>query len=123
MASLPTIYDLVLLLSSSAEEERRAQILSEVEQSIAAGGGRIEHQQAWGTRPLSYKIDHTGEAEYHLGQFSGPTSILESLSHSLHIADDVVRFRIIKVVPGTPPPPESAPPLVGATAAGGDADA
>ena len=56
-------------------------------------------------------------------QFSGPTTILESLSHSLHIADGVVRFRIIKVVPGTPPPPESAPPLVGAASAGGDAEA
>jgi small subunit ribosomal protein S6 len=118
MASLPTIYDLVLLLSTSAEEERRTQILSEVEQAISGGGGRIEHQQAWGTRSLSYEIDHQGDAEYHLVQFSGPTTILESLTHNLHISDGVIRFRIIKVVPGTPPPPESAPPLVGAASAG-----
>lgn len=122
MASLPTIYDLVLLLSTSSEEEARSHLLTEVEQTITGGGGRIEHQQAWGTRQLSFKIDHRGEAEYHLIQFSGPPAILESLSHNLHIADGVVRFRIIKVVPGTPPPPESAPPLVGA-ATGGDAEA
>ena len=36
MASLPTIYDLVLLLSTSAEEERRTQILGEVERTITA---------------------------------------------------------------------------------------
>lgn len=118
MASLPTIYDLVLLLSTAREEEARSRLLGEVEQTITAGGGRIEHQQAWGTRPLSFKIDHQGEAEYHLIQFSGPPAILESLSHNLHIADGVVRFRIIKVVPGTPPPQESAPPLVGAATAG-----
>ncbi len=123
MATLPAIYDLVLLLSASAEDDTRAQIVREVETAITDGGGQIEHQQAWGSRPLSYKIDHEGNAEYHLLQFSAPTTVLETLSHNLHIADNVLRFRIIKVAPGTPPPPDSAPPLVGATASSAPADA
>jgi small subunit ribosomal protein S6 len=116
MASLPTIYDLVLLLSTTATDEDRSKILSDIEVAITGAGGRVEHQQQWGTRPLSFRIEHQGSAEYHLLQFSGPRTLLESLSHSLRINDGVLRFRIIKVLPGTPPAPEAAPPLVGAAA-------
>ena len=94
----------MLLLSTSAEDERRAKILADVEAAISAGGGSIERNDDWGTRPLAYRINHQAEAEYHLLQFTGPPALLESLSHSLRIADGVLRFRIIKVLPGTPPP-------------------
>ena len=112
MAREPTIYDLMLLLSTSAEDERRAQILANVEATIQNGGGKIERSDEWGSRPLPYRINHQREAEYHLLQFTGPPSLLEALSHDLRIADGVLRFRIIKVLPGQPNPPESAPPVV-----------
>ena len=67
---------------------------------------------------MAYRINHQGEAEYHLLQFTGPPSLLETLSHSLRIADGVLRFRIIKVIPGTPPAPDSAPPVIAPVAAG-----
>jgi small subunit ribosomal protein S6 len=112
------LYDLVLLLSLDASEEERSRIRSEVESAISSAGGSIERSQEWGSRPMSYRINHQAEAEYHLLQFSGPPSLLESLSHSLRIADGVLRFRIIKVVPGTPPAPDAAPPVVAPVASG-----
>jgi small subunit ribosomal protein S6 len=118
-----TIYDLTLLLSTSASDEERAKILSDVESAITSAGGSLERNQSWGTRPMAYRINHQSEAEYHLLQFSGPTSLLESLSHSLHIADEVLRFRIIKVLPGTPAAPENPPPVVAGVAAGTSAGA
>ncbi len=125
MSRQPHLYDLVLLLSLSADDDARAKIVADVEAAIASAGGTLSLNQAWGRRPTTFRIDHESEADYHLLQFSGPTSLLESLSHSLHIADEVLRFRIIKVIPGTPPAPESAPPvLAGAlsTAPPGDAE-
>jgi small subunit ribosomal protein S6 len=108
----PPIYDLVLLLSTSAPDEERAKILADVEAAISGAGGSIERNQDWGTRSMAFRINHQADAEYHLLQFSGPPSLLESLSHSLRIADGVLRFRIIKVIPGTPPAPDSPPPVV-----------
>jgi small subunit ribosomal protein S6 len=121
MAELPTIYDLVLLLSLSVEDEERAKIVADVETQISDGGGSVERRDDWGNRPLTFPIDHQSEAHYHLLQFSGPTSLLESLSHNLRIADPVLRFRIIKVLPGQPPPPDSAPPLIAAATHGAPA--
>ncbi|MGI8903717.1 MAG: 30S ribosomal protein S6 [Solirubrobacteraceae bacterium] len=117
MPGEPSIYDLVLLLSMSATEERRAKLLSDVESAIAAGGGTLERKDRWGARAMTYQIDHQSEAEYHLLQFAGPPPLLDSLSHSLRIADGVLRFRIIKVLLGTPPPPDSPPPVIGGAAA------
>jgi small subunit ribosomal protein S6 len=112
MPSEATVYDLVLLLSLESDEDARAKLLSDVEAAISGGGGSVSRNQDWGRRPTAFPILHQGEAEYHLLQFSGPTSLLESLSHSLRIADEVLRFRIIKVLPGTPPAPDSAPPVL-----------
>jgi small subunit ribosomal protein S6 len=104
--SEPTLYDLMLLLSTATDEERRAKILADVEETIGGGGGRLERNDDWGLRTLAYEIDHQGDAEYHLLQFTAPPALLETLSHNLGILDGVLRFRIIKVLAGTPPPPE-----------------
>ena len=114
----PRLYDLMLVLSTTVEDERRAKIVSDVEAQITGGGGTVERQDDWHTRPLAFEIRHQGEGEYHLLQFTGAPAVLDGLSHSLRIDDAVLRFRIIKVLPGTPPPPDAPPPaLVGASSA------
>jgi small subunit ribosomal protein S6 len=121
MSKEPILYDLVLLLSMKSEDEARTKIVADVETAITTAGGTVSRNQSWGQRPTTYRIDHQTEAEYHLLQFTGPTSLLESLSHSLRIADDVLRFRIIKVLRGTPDAPDSAPPVLAGAAGVGTA--
>ena len=94
----------MLLLDSDAPSERREEILREVESAVTSGGS-LESKHDWGVRRLSYEIDHRSEAEYHLFQFGGPPELLESLRRALKLIDGIVRFRMIKVRPGTPPPP------------------
>jgi small subunit ribosomal protein S6 len=118
MAEDAPIYDLMLLLSTAVEEERRAKVLADVDKAIASGGGSIVYNGDWGTRSLTYRIQHQGDAEYHLLQFTGPPALIESLKHSLGITDGVLRFRVIRVLPGTPPPrtPTPAPAMAAASA-------
>ncbi len=111
------LYDLMVVLSMTAEDDRRAKVVSDIDSQITGAGGTVERNDDWHTRPLAYEIDHQAEGEYHLFQFTGPTTLLESLSHSLRIDDAVLRFRIIRVVRGTPPAPDSAPPVVAAVSA------
>jgi len=95
-------------------------VVAGVESAIEQGGGRVERKQTWGRRPLAYEIAHQPEGEYHLLQFSGPPALLETLRHTLRIEPSVLRSRIIKVLAGQPPAPESPPPVVaGAGAHGG----
>jgi small subunit ribosomal protein S6 len=109
MADTKPIYDLVLLLDLGADDERRAKIVADARAAISAAG-ELLGDQAWGTRPLAYEIDHREAAEYHLLQFSGPASLIDALEHSLRITDGVIRYRVIKLPAGSTPVAASAPP-------------
>jgi small subunit ribosomal protein S6 len=101
-------YDLVLLLDLAAPDEQRAKALADVRTQIQ-GGGEIVLDQAWGDRPLAYPIAHREQAQYHLLQFHAEGPLIEALERNLRVADGVVRHRIIKLAPGTPPAPEHGP--------------
>src|ERR671915_1417830 len=115
MAREAPIYDLILLLDTTIEQERRATILANVEDAIDRAG-EIVGRHDWGNRHTVYEVRKQSEADYHLLQFRGPASLLEQLDHTLKITDGILRFRIIKPRPGTPPPPDLRPAAVAAAA-------
>src|ERR671931_1107315 len=115
MAAPDPLYDLMLLLDSAAPDEQRKKILSDVESMISATG-EIVSRHDWGTRALAYEIRHKGDAEYHLLQFHGSAELLATLQRTLRITDGLTRFRIIKLAPGTPAPPEQRPDRAAAEA-------
>jgi small subunit ribosomal protein S6 len=102
------LYDLVLMLDSAAPDDQRQKVLDGVESTIVAAG-EIVNSQDWGVRQTAYEIRHKTDAEYHLLQFHATREVLESLQRTLRITDGVVRFRIIKLAPGTPAPPANRP--------------
>jgi small subunit ribosomal protein S6 len=114
MASDSRLYDLMIVISTTVDDERAAKVLTDAQAQIENGGGAMERNDDWHARPLAYEIAHQAEGHYHLLQFtcSNP-SLLESLSYNLRIDDAVLRSRIIRNVPGTPPVPD-APPVVAA---------
>ena len=103
---MPNLYDLMVMLDPEASDERRSEILGSIETMVAAGDGAVVGHHDWGVRRIAFEIDHRPEAAYHLYQFETDSNdTLDRLNHNLRIADGVIRFRIIKVKPGTPPPP------------------
>jgi small subunit ribosomal protein S6 len=116
MAETAPTYDLTLLLATEASDEQRAKILADVESAISNAGGTTTRNDDWGRRPMAYQIRHQPEADYHLLQFKAPPTLIEEFSHTLRITDGVLRFRVIKVRPGTPEAPSSPPPVVAAAA-------
>jgi small subunit ribosomal protein S6 len=110
-------YDLVLLLDPQADDETRAKLVADSRSAIEAQGELLRHDE-WGERALTYPIDKKTSARYHLLQFHvSETELLSSLDRTLRLADEVLRFRIIKLAPGVGAPPAdmaagaaSAPP-------------
>jgi small subunit ribosomal protein S6 len=104
MAAPAPIYDLVVMLDTTAPDDQRAKILADAETMIG-NGGEVVSKHDWGPRTMAYEIRHKTDAEYHLIQFHGTAELLANLQRTLRITDGVVRFRIIKLEPGTPDPP------------------
>ena len=119
MAKPAPLYDLVVLLDSEVTESQATTVLGNAEKIITGGSGEIVSDQDWGLRALSYEIRHKSAAQYHLMQFHAPREVLEQLDRMLHIADGVVRYRIIKLRAGTPDPPDLK---ASAVVTGGDPD-
>ncbi len=114
MADSPLTYDLNVLLDSELPEEQRERILADVE-AMVAETGTIVSAHDWGRRKMAYEIRHKTDADYHLIQFHGPRELLDRLDRTLRITDGVIRYRIIKLRPGTPAPPDlkSVAPITG----------
>src|SRR3954469_21874017 len=116
MAKEAPVYDLILLLDTTIEQERRDTILANVEDAIDRAGELVGRHD-WGNRHTVYEVRKHAEADYHLIQFRGSAALLEQLDHNLKITDGILRFRIIKLRPGTlpsrtikPRPATPAPP-------------
>ena len=107
MAPPAPTYDLMLMLDPKAEDSVKAKIRSDVRATIESAGTLLNSAE-YGARKMAFEIDHETEAEYELLQFEGPKTLLDELNRTLRITDGVVRFRIIKLAPGTPEPPEPA---------------
>jgi small subunit ribosomal protein S6 len=116
MAREAPVYDLVLLLDTTIEQERRDTILANVEDAIDRGGELVGRHD-WGNRHTVYEVRKHAEADYHLLQFRGSAELLQQLDHNLKITDGILRFRIVKLRPGTPPPPDLRPAAMAAAAA------
>jgi small subunit ribosomal protein S6 len=107
MSPATATYDLMLLLDPQAEDAARAKIVADARAAIEGQGELVRHDE-WGERALTYPISRRTAAQYHLLQFhAGTPELLHGLDRSLRIADEVLRFRIIKLKPGTPPPPDA----------------
>jgi small subunit ribosomal protein S6 len=113
-------YDLVLLLDPQADEATLAKLVADTRSAIEAQGELLRHDE-WGERALAYPIDRKANAVYHLFQFHvADTALLDGLDRTLRIADEAIRFRIIKLAPGVPPAPDMS---AGASARRSETDA
>ncbi len=116
MARPAPTYDLTVLLDADFEADQRERILADIE-ALVSDLGTIVSAHDWGRRAMQYEIAKKTDAEYHLIQFQGPRELLERLDRTLRITDGVVRYRIIKLDPGTPDPPDLRPTAAAAAAA------
>jgi small subunit ribosomal protein S6 len=104
------LYDLMLLLDPGAPSDRQESILKDV-QGLLESGGNVVGNYDWGSRRMTFEIDHRPDAAYHLFQFETESggALLERVDHSLKIMDGVLRHRIIRLKDGSPPPPMPSP--------------
>jgi ribosomal protein S6 len=118
------LYDLMVLLDPGAPSDRQESILRDV-QGLLESGGNVVGNYDWGTRRMTFEIDHRPDAAYHLFQFETEPggALLDRVDHSLKIMDGVLRHRIIRLKDGSPPPQVPRPEGRGAYAAEAEATA
>jgi small subunit ribosomal protein S6 len=110
-------YETLIILDSELDEAGVQSTLDKALDVVRANGGQIGEVARWGKRTLAYEINHHKDGIYILAEFSAEPKAAFELDRVLHLADEVVRHKIIRLpdvvaargVSRTAPPPPSVP--------------
>ncbi|MEK7281501.1 MAG: 30S ribosomal protein S6 [Chloroflexota bacterium] len=89
-------YELVMVLNPRLEEDEIEASLNKVSQWITQQGGNLAKLEKWGVRKLAYPIKHYNEGNYVFSQFQVDASQVRQLEANLKIAEEVLRYLVIK---------------------------
>jgi len=119
-------YEVMIILDPSLDDDViRAEVDRAVELIRSRGGtpGRVDR---WGRRRLAYEIAHKREGYYVLLEASAEPAVMTELDRTLHLADGVIRHKVIRTsdrpAPRAPRPPSTPAPDSGAGASSLAAD-
>ena len=88
-------YELLFFVAPTLDEEGRANVMTRIENTIAAGNGAIENTEEWGKRKLAYQINKLTEGDYILVNFHADPDHIAELDRVLRINDNVQRHMIV----------------------------
>lgn len=89
-------YEVMYILRTDAENGNYAEEIGEFESLVENNGGEVEDVDEWGVRSLAYQINHQKEGYYVLMEFSFDSSDLPVLEEKLKLADNVLRYLVVK---------------------------
>jgi small subunit ribosomal protein S6 len=85
----------MLILPAEADESVVGAAVDRITRVVSQGGGEVGKIDRWGRRRLAYEIDDRTDGYYVVVEFTAEPSVLVELERTLHLADDVVRFKVV----------------------------
>jgi small subunit ribosomal protein S6 len=85
----------MLILPPDADESVVSGALDRITRVVGGGGGEVGNVERWGRRRLAFEIEHQSEGYYVVVEFTADPEALTELERSLHLADEVLRFKIV----------------------------
>ena len=87
-------YEVMLILPAEADDAVVKGVVERISKVIGETDGEVTNTDVWGRRRLAFEIDKHTEGVYIVVDMTAdPTSITE-LERVLHLADEVVRFKV-----------------------------
>ncbi len=87
-------YEVMLILPAEADDAVVNGVVERISKVIGESDGEVTNTDVWGRRRLAFEIDKHTEGVYIVVDITAdPTSITE-LERVLHLADEVVRFKV-----------------------------
>ena len=90
-------YEVMVILDVGLDEDAIRATVDRATQLITTRGatlGRVDH---WGRRRFAYEIKHHNEGYYVLIEATADPSVMAELDRMLHLADEVIRYKVIRL--------------------------
>jgi small subunit ribosomal protein S6 len=85
----------MLILPAEAEESVVSGALDRVTKIVGEAGGQLGNVDRWGRRRLAFEIDRQNEGFYVVAEFTAQPEVIVEIERSLHLADEVLRFKVV----------------------------
>jgi small subunit ribosomal protein S6 len=89
-------YELMMITRGSLDEPAVTSTVERFTNLISSQGGTVDRVDHWGKRQFAYEIQHMNEGYYTVIDLTIGTDGLNELTRQLHIADEVVRHKVIR---------------------------
>ncbi len=90
-------YEVMIILDPSLEESAIQAQVDRATELICSGGAEPGRVDRWGKRRLAYEILHHREGTYLLVEARGEPGSLDALDRALHLADEVLRHKVVRL--------------------------
>ncbi len=90
-------YETMLVFDTSVDPQAIQISLDKALDVIRANGGNPGAIDRWGKRPLAYEINKRKEGYYVVVEFTGEPATVAELDRILGLADEVIRFKILRL--------------------------
>jgi len=91
------IYEELFIVNPDSAEEEIDQLVEQLRQVIADGGGAIEKVEKWGVRRLAYPVQKHDDGYYILLQFGSSPDTVKEIERRLRVADQVLKFITVRI--------------------------
>jgi small subunit ribosomal protein S6 len=89
-------YEIMLIVDPDSDEAALTGVIDRVSGIITGRGGEVKNVNRWGRRRLTFEINRRAEGQYVVVQFQAESEAVEQLERALHLADEVLRHKIVK---------------------------
>ena len=90
-------YEVMIILDAGLEEEAIRSAIDRATELIRSRGGNNSSMDKWGRRRFAYELKHKWEGYYVVLRAEAEPSVMAELDRSLHLADEVIRHKVIRV--------------------------
>jgi small subunit ribosomal protein S6 len=87
----------MVIVDPEAEEDQLGQVADRITSIVSGKGGEVSKVDRWGKRKLAHEINRKAEGHYLLVTFRSDPSVLPELDRALALADDVLRFKVLRM--------------------------
>jgi small subunit ribosomal protein S6 len=87
----------MVILDPEADDQQVTAVVDRITQILSEHGGEVAGVDKWGRRKLAFEIDRRAEGFYVVITFTSESDPLAELDRTLSVADDVMRFKIVRV--------------------------
>ena len=90
-------YEVMIILDAQLEDDAIRTTTDRALDLIRNGGGENVRVDRWGRRRFAYEVKHRWEGYYVLVHADAEPTTMSDLDRVLHLADEVIRHKIIRL--------------------------